>query len=157
MNYRKDKYGNDLSILGFGCMRFQRRQGRIDYAEAERELLEAFRGGVEFSYDHTIPAPYNNPELTDKCAAYLKELLGEDMVVLTDKAMGAGDDFARVTDCVPGALLNLGFGTKAEGYTCPGHNPKVIYNEEALPIGAAIDAYLAMRWLEDQAENRISD
>ena len=22
MNYRKDKYGNALSILGFGCMRF---------------------------------------------------------------------------------------------------------------------------------------
>ena len=22
MNYRKDKYGNDLSVLGFGCMRF---------------------------------------------------------------------------------------------------------------------------------------
>ena len=31
MNYREDKYGNKLSILGFGCMRFQRKMGTIDY------------------------------------------------------------------------------------------------------------------------------
>ena len=112
-------------------------------------IAEAFRGSVEFCYDHSIPAPYNDPGLTDEYAGYLKELLGEEKVILTDTAMGAGDDFARVTDQVPGALLNLGFGSKAEGYPCPGHNPKVIFNEEALHIGAAINAYLAARWLEE--------
>jgi len=50
MNYRRDKYGNKLSILGFGCLRFQKKQGIIDYAEAEREILTAFRGGVNY-YD----------------------------------------------------------------------------------------------------------
>ena len=41
MQYRKDKYGNDISALGFGCMRFQRKNGSIDMEEAERELLAA--------------------------------------------------------------------------------------------------------------------
>ena len=50
MNYRKDKYGNDLSILGFGCMRFQRKGTKIDFGEAEREILEAFNSGVNY-YD----------------------------------------------------------------------------------------------------------
>ena len=50
MNYRKDKYGNDLSILGFGCMRFQRKGTKIDFEEAEREILEAYRSGVNY-YD----------------------------------------------------------------------------------------------------------
>ena len=50
MNYRTDKYGNKLSILGFGCMRFQRNGAAIDYAEAEREILTAFRAGVNY-YD----------------------------------------------------------------------------------------------------------
>ena len=27
MQYRKDKYGNDLSILGFGCLRFPQKGG----------------------------------------------------------------------------------------------------------------------------------
>ena len=48
MNYRMDKYGNALSILGFGCMRFPRKQGKIDIAEAEREIMLAVENGVNY-------------------------------------------------------------------------------------------------------------
>ena len=48
MQYREDKYGNPLSVLGFGCMRFQRRAGAIDLAEAEREIMLAFENGVNY-------------------------------------------------------------------------------------------------------------
>ncbi|MGM9589445.1 MAG: aldo/keto reductase [Faecousia sp.] len=48
MQYRSDKYGNQLSILGFGCMRFQRKAGAIDKAEAEREIMAAYHGGVNY-------------------------------------------------------------------------------------------------------------
>ena len=48
MQYRQDRYGNPLSILGFGCMRFQRTAGAIDMAEAEREILAAVEGGVNY-------------------------------------------------------------------------------------------------------------
>ena len=48
MNYRRDKYGNKLSILGFGCMRFPMKAGRIDLAETEREILTAVEGGVNY-------------------------------------------------------------------------------------------------------------
>ena len=42
MNYRKDKYGDELSILGFGCMRFPSKAGKIDIEETERELMTAY-------------------------------------------------------------------------------------------------------------------
>ncbi len=48
MNYRCDRYGNKLSILGFGCMRFQRKGGKIDFEEAEREILYAVEHGVNY-------------------------------------------------------------------------------------------------------------
>jgi len=48
MNYRQDKYGNDISILGFGCMRFPRSMGKIDMEETEREILTAVREGVNY-------------------------------------------------------------------------------------------------------------
>ena len=48
MNYRQDKFGNDISILGFGCMRFPRTMGKIDMAETERELLAAIQEGVNY-------------------------------------------------------------------------------------------------------------
>ncbi len=30
MHYRNDKYCNPLSILGFGCLRFPQKNGKID-------------------------------------------------------------------------------------------------------------------------------
>lgn len=48
MHYREDRNGQPLSILGFGCMRFQRRRGSIDYEEAEREVLAAIERGVNY-------------------------------------------------------------------------------------------------------------
>lgn len=48
MNYRKDKYGNDISILGFGCMRFPRKQGAIDMAAAEALILRAVAEGINY-------------------------------------------------------------------------------------------------------------
>ena len=48
MQYRKDRKGNDLSILGYGCMRFTKNGGGIDMAKTEQELLAAYRAGVNY-------------------------------------------------------------------------------------------------------------
>ena len=48
MQYREDKYGNKLSILGFGCMRFQRKMGAIDFEKAEKQIMLAIEGGVNY-------------------------------------------------------------------------------------------------------------
>lgn len=48
MNYRTDRYGNQLSILGFGCMRFPKKLGMIDMEETEAEIMTAFHGGVNY-------------------------------------------------------------------------------------------------------------
>ena len=48
MKYREDKYGNKLSVLGFGCMRFKKKVGRIQMQEAERQVMAAFNDGVNY-------------------------------------------------------------------------------------------------------------
>ncbi len=48
MQYRSDKYGNKLSILGFGCMRFPQKKGKIDMEQTEKQLLAAIEGGVNY-------------------------------------------------------------------------------------------------------------
>lgn len=50
MNYRTDKYGNKISVLGYGCMRFSQSGGKIDLEKAEKEIMEAYRAGVNY-YD----------------------------------------------------------------------------------------------------------
>ena len=48
MQYRKDRYGNDLSILGYGCMCFTRKGAGLDVEKAEKELMTAYRAGVNY-------------------------------------------------------------------------------------------------------------
>ena len=48
MQYRKDKNGDELSILGYGCMRFSRKGAGIDIDKTEQEILAAFRSGVNY-------------------------------------------------------------------------------------------------------------
>ena len=50
MQYRKDRYGNELSVLGYGCMRFTKRGKNIDIDKAEQEIMEAYASGVNY-YD----------------------------------------------------------------------------------------------------------
>ncbi len=48
MQYRKDKKGTDISILGYGCMRFTKRGGSIDIDKAEHEVMAAIKAGVNY-------------------------------------------------------------------------------------------------------------
>ena len=48
MKYRKDRYGNELSQLGYGCMRFTRKGSKIDYEKAESEVLHAIEQGINY-------------------------------------------------------------------------------------------------------------
>lgn len=48
MQYRPGAGGDMLSVLGFGCMRFTKKNGAIDLDKAERELRAAVEGGVNY-------------------------------------------------------------------------------------------------------------
>lgn len=48
MQYRKDKYGNDISILGYGCMRFTKKGSGIDFEKVQKEILSAISLGVNY-------------------------------------------------------------------------------------------------------------
>lgn len=48
MLYRKDRKGNEISQLGFGCMRFTRKGNAIDFDKAEKEVMQAVHAGVNY-------------------------------------------------------------------------------------------------------------
>ncbi len=48
MNYRTDKYGNQISVLGYGCMRFSQSGGKTDMEKTQKEIMEAYRAGVNY-------------------------------------------------------------------------------------------------------------
>lgn len=48
MLYRKDKFGVEISQLGYGCMRFSKKGNQIDFEKAEKEVLTAIEAGVNY-------------------------------------------------------------------------------------------------------------
>ena len=50
MQYRTTRDGQKVSLLGFGCMRFTKKGTGIDFEKAEREVMRAFKRGVNY-YD----------------------------------------------------------------------------------------------------------
>ncbi|HRJ76384.1 MAG TPA: M20/M25/M40 family metallo-hydrolase, partial [Anaerolineales bacterium] len=75
-----------------------------------------------------------------------KDLLGEDKVQPMHKSLGA-EDFPEFLKNAPGAMYTL--GTMIEGreiYEL--HHPKFDLDERALPIGTAVLAETAMRFLQ---------
>ena len=61
MQYRKDKNGEDISLLGYGCMRFTQKGRNIDIDKAEKELMAAIEAGVNYFDTAYI---YPNSEVT---------------------------------------------------------------------------------------------
>ena len=48
MQYRLDKYGNALSVLGFGCLRFPQKNGKIDMEATRAQIALAVEQGVNY-------------------------------------------------------------------------------------------------------------
>lgn len=67
MKYRPDRHGNPISQLGYGCMRFTRKGGGIDYEKAEKEVLLAIEKGVNY-FDTAYIYPGN-----EECLGWILE------------------------------------------------------------------------------------
>jgi predicted aldo/keto reductase-like oxidoreductase len=50
MQYRNDKYGEPMSLLGYGCMRFTKKGLSTDISKTEKEIMKAYELGVNY-YD----------------------------------------------------------------------------------------------------------
>ena len=70
MQYRTNpKNGQQLSALGFGCMRFTRKGGGIDQEKANRELRRALELGVNY-FDTAYIYPGSEEALGNFMQAY---------------------------------------------------------------------------------------
>ncbi len=48
MQYRFDRNGQPISLLGYGCMRFTKKGNTIDIDKAEKEVMAAVQAGVNY-------------------------------------------------------------------------------------------------------------
>lgn len=123
--------------------------------DISRGIAAAFRAEAEVEFGSGCPCLQNDPIISGVATRALKELLGPDRAYTTRElapdgrpTAGGSEDFAYVSQQVPAVMVALAAGNPSNGYTFPLHHPKVRFDEDALPYGAAIHAWCAMQWLK---------
>jgi amidohydrolase len=115
-------------------------------AEVERAVavVRAFGGDYRMDVHRGYPAGQNHPEVSAWLARTTADLIGADAIDRTRSGMGA-EDFAYMTLKAPGAMFMLGaaVGDMQRAH----HTPVFDIDERCLPVGAAILAETARRFL----------
>ena len=121
----------------------QLRQRIVCLAE---KTAEAFRGRAEVEWLSSAPVEYNDPALCAFVRDYVSRAMGRP--ALADDVRSGADDFAYITGAVPSVLAWVGAHDPEDSAPVyPGHHPKVVFDENAMPVMAALYAGLADAFL----------
>ena len=125
------------------------RQQLFDGLERACGVARALGGDYELKITPGYPFTVNDEALTEFVRQVGIDLLGPDKVGEAKAEMGA-EDFSFLAARAPGCFFRLGVGFPDQEPR-RGHNPYFDVNEDALPVGAAVLAEVARRYLEQDA------
>jgi hippurate hydrolase len=101
-----------------------------------------FGATASVTYERIYPATINSPKEAEFAADVAAHLVGHDQVDRQmDPSMGA-EDFSFMLSVKPGAYMRLGQGAENGVGGCFLHNSRYDFNDEVLPLGAALHASL---------------
>ncbi len=138
----------DTAKMEFGLRCFNK-DVREHLKKRIHEIIDSAATTMRGTYTLTQggTASVNNDEaLCDFLNPYIAEIIGADNIMIAEKPVSASEDFSYYSEEVPSMLIWLGAGHN-DNY--PLHNPKVIFDEKALPMGAAVLVNCTMNWLKD--------
>lgn len=124
---------------------------RRRFSEICQAVCSTFRASCDIDFIGAgIPPMVNDNDLCRELGGYIDDMLGQGTTYHIERMTGS-EDFSVFSPFVPCALFWFGTGSTEEGYTYGVHDPRVTFNEDALPMMAAVYVEAAMRWLENHA------
>lgn len=120
-------------------------------------MIERILGGItsacgaqyELEYVRNYPVLVNDHNITALVEEASREILGKENTVILEKPLMGSEDFASYLEHIPGSYLFLGVGPEEGKTIYPWHHPGYDINEEALPVGAAVLAWAALKLLQN--------
>lgn len=106
-------------------------------------VAAGFGASAEVSYERVYPATINTILQAQFVGDVAVSLVGEDRVLRNMPASMGAEDFSFMLQKIPGAYIRVGQGTEEtfkQGWFL--HNPRYDFNDEILPLGAALYASL---------------
>lgn len=123
---------------------------------AHRKIEDIIKGvclGSGTEYDLRIelgyPALQNDPWATRFAQEAARGMLGDQAVFDAPPMMGA-EDFAYYLEKIPGTFWWIGAGTAEQGCVAGLHNPRFTIDEQILPVGSALMAWVAYSYLNQK-------
>jgi hippurate hydrolase len=122
--------------------------------EIAEGIAASFRCSASVRYYRECPALVNDKEVRDTVVKSTQELLGNERVVDASALIGGGrmggsEDFAYVSEQLPVTMIAVSANDpELNKDLYPMHHPKVVFDEKALPVGAAVYANAALHWLK---------
>ncbi|NNL77522.1 MAG: amidohydrolase, partial [Desulfobacterales bacterium] len=113
-------------------------------------------GTCRLTVKKEYPSVFNHPELVAEFKESATKIVAIDKVIDMQAPSMTGEDVAYFHQKVPGVHWLLGTANSALGFTHPLHSPVFDFNEEAMPLGAAIHACCAVDFLSNRRENPLS-
>jgi amidohydrolase len=101
------------------------------------------------------PSVFNHPELTAEFKDSACKILPADRVSDRQFPSMTGEDVAYFHQKVPGVHWLLGTANPDLGFTHPLHSPHFDFNEEIMPLGAAIQARCAVDFLDNRQKKSL--
>lgn len=121
--------------------------GRIE--RVLKGVTEALGASYELEYVWGYPTMVNDPRVCRLVEQRAAAMLGRENVLIRDEPGMGAEDFAYFTEAAPGCMFGLGAGSAAKGIKAPGHSPFFTVDEDALPVGVALFADVALAFLKD--------
>lgn len=116
--------------------------------EQSLKVSETLGGSYEFRLHKGYPAMINSAEVNDWMRSVTADLMGAQAVVESESPLGMGaEDFSYMTQAMPGAMFMLGAAAESVGAH---HTPRFDIDESVLPMGSAILAETAVRYVTGQ-------
>ena len=118
--------------------------------EVVEHVAAAYRTQVELEVLGDIPPLVCDPAFNARLAGVYKEMAPQ-LMLAPGVHTTASEDFAFFSPHVPTAMFMIGAQIDDGTPVYNQHNPKVRFNEKALPIEAAVYAAAALDWQRDEA------
>lgn len=115
-------------------------------------IAASFQAEAHVEFGAGCPVLLQNADVYKEVKNALQTLEGVNWMDLDDigeciTSMGS-EDFSYVANTVPSVFLQIAAGNPKEGYHYPQHHPKARFHEDALPVGAAAYAHIAIELLK---------
>ncbi|HSE89057.1 MAG TPA: M20 family metallopeptidase [Candidatus Binatia bacterium] len=135
-----------------GTIRAVSEETRIQLFGAIRELAmniaSAHGAEAEVIIEPGYPPLVNDPLIVEVIGEVSRGLLGKDHFRLLPTPIMPSEDFSYILQRIPGAMAFLGARPDHQDPVADVHSPRMVLNEDAMAVGTALHAAMALRLLD---------